>query len=534
MVEAAVLERNLSAVASARVRSVILGAPTEPAVAAVRARSGPTVPMVQTETGVLHLNSRYDPLREAERLANEIPAAETVVLVGMDGGFLPRALLAHGIDRLLVVEPDVGMLRGILSIIDVGDIISDRRVHLAVGTEGLGEWLSSRYLPVLHGDARLLVPPGRRKLPSSAVPDTRSRVMGILDGIAGDYATQAKFGRVWARNIVLGLARSGGVREPLPRVRRAAVVAAGPSLDGQISEVREGTCDVVVSVDTALPALRRRGVDPDYVISIDPQPIGYHHYMQGVSTRTTVVTDVGSPHIGRRLLFSGGHPLARGLGEYGLRLPNWDTSGGSVTQTAVDFCRAMGVREVRLFGADYSYGSGAAYARGSYVFDVFGGRATRYRPVSSQATGFVLDRSQRRDGRYRSPLLDRYAARFSEWCRIRGVDVTKPAESSAGSPATLSLPANREVIESYSFSDTAAVGALVAYSKALSELSISQISWPVDFDGLDADRARVLVTLLPLAAWCSHRGSPGPAALSEAKSITFDYLRAGIRLHPQR
>lgn len=526
MAERSLLNRNLAAIPSQYVKRVVSGAPMSPPVEAVVSRSGPTVAMARVGDRAVHLNSRYHPIREAERLASDNSAADTLVLIGMDGGFLPRALLAAGVARVLVVEPDVGLLRGILSVTDMSDVLGDDRVHLAIDADALSGWLARRYMPVLHGSAAVLVPPGRRKLPSSGVPEARLRVAGVLDGIAVDYSTQAKFGRIWTRNIILGLARSVGVRQVLHGGRSAAVVAAGPSLDGEIMDVRSGRFDTVVSVDTVLPALRRRGIEPDYVVSIDPQPIGYHHYLQGVAAKTIVVTDVGSPQVRRlqrRVLFTGGHPLSRALREHGLDLPSWDTSGGSVTQTAVDFCRAIGVREVRLFGADFSYGLGAAYARGTYVFDVFRGRESRYRPLSSQATGFILNRSERKNGHYRSALLDRYAMRFFDWCRNYGVTVEDRS--------VLRLPSNRHPdISTYTLDHGGTLGALSALAQTLSRFSVSDLERVIDLDRLDQNRARALVTLLPLAAWWAQRGITGPEALSQARSMTLEYLRFGIRL----
>lgn len=486
-------------------------------VVGVQARSGDSVAAVRTSDGSTLLNSRYDPVREAVRVVRRYSG--TVVMIGTDSGYLAPALLDSGAARVLLVEPDPAILAGILHVVDLSSCLRDRRFQLHVGVAGTVEWIQARYLPVLHGNAHVYTPRARVGRAGSRIDEIERMVSLALDGVADDIATQARFGRLWTRNILLGVSRSAGVEARFRTGDEAAVVAAGPSLNRQMDALRNGRHDILVSVDTALPALLRHGFVPSYVVSIDPQVVSYHHALPGVPTDTTVVSDIGSPPFGnrRRLLLSGAHPLAGALRRRGLDLPVWDTSGGSVTQTAVDFCRRLGVRRIRLYGADYSYGNGTAYAAGTYVYDVFRGRESRLHTVESQNASFVFARATRVDGSFRSALLDRYRARFDAWCRSRGV---------AASPdGTLEMPAEPpdRLPDGYRIERRDAAHALEVYRNDLARFELDALERPIELNELPRRFGEVLATLLPLAAALDR-------SLERARGVTLGYVERALAL----
>jgi hypothetical protein len=486
-------------------------------VVGVQARSGDSVAAVRTTGGSILLNSRYDPVREAVRVVGRY--AGTVVMIGTDSGYLAPALLDSGAARVLLVEPDPAVLAGILHVADLSRCLRDRRIQLHVGVDGTFEWIQARYLPVLHGDAYVYTPTARARLAVSRIDEARRMVSLALDGVADDSATQGRLGRLWTRNILLGVSRSAGLEARFRSGDEAAVVAAGPSLNGQMDALRHGRHDLLVAVDTALPALLRHGVVPSYVVSIDPQVVSYHHALTGVPKETIVVSDIGSPPFGnnRRMLFSGAHPLAGALRRRGLALPVWDTSGGSVTQTAVDFCRRLGVRRIRLYGADYSYGNGTAYAAGTYVYDVFRGRESRLRTVETQNATFVFARATRVDGSFRSALLDRYRARFDAWCRSRGLAVSHDG--------VLELPAEPpdRLPDVYRIERRDAARALEAYRNDLARVELDSLDRPIELNEIPQRLAEVLATVLPPAAALDR-------SLERARGITLEYVERALAL----
>lgn len=493
-------------------------------VSTVRARSGDLVPALDTEAGAVLLSSRYDPNREARRFAEAHRDMDTIVLLGVDAGYRIRGLLNAGVSRLILIPSNFELLAGILALFDLRDLFADQRVTVYPGgeEEPVDEWLANHYFPALDGDARLVLLPPQSRHDDGEVGRTGRLVVDTLERIGSDFATQARFGLAWVRNILLGVAQCAGVHRELPSSERCAVVAAGPSLDDHIGELADGTYDLVVAVDTALPALLDRGVSVDVVVSIDAQAVTYHHVMRGVPTDCIVASDIGSPHLlgEGRLLFASGHPIAGLLHGFGLEIPVWDTSGGSVTQTAMDLCARLGAREIHLFGADYSYLTGKPYARGTYAYEVFSGRADRLSSLESQTVSFVMTRATRHQGRYESSLLDEYRRRLQQWCRQARVGVISHDES--GMEHAAPLKSSPELSE-YRLSRQAVRRALRRYEEVLADLSLASVPKPFEADRCPKDMRPVIMSLVPLAAYLRSRrvrGPTGSGALDQAELLS--------------
>jgi hypothetical protein len=202
------------------------------------------------------------------------------------------------------------------------------------------------------------------------------------------------------------------------------VTAAGPSLELQLprlASVREKL--YLVATDTSLPTLVRSGIRPDAVLSIDCQNHGYHHFLQGVPTGTSLFLDLASPPVlGRRpaptIFVASAHPFVRYIVSHWKWLPAIDTSGGNVTHAAVSLAVSLGARRVEVYGADFSYPAGKAYARGTYLYDHFWADQSRISPAEARFFAFVHGSTPaHREVRARTPvyattlLLD-YRQRF--------------------------------------------------------------------------------------------------------------------------
>jgi hypothetical protein len=189
----------------------------------------------------------------------------------------------------------------------------------------------------------------------------------------------------------------------LPPVRKAAVCAAGPSLDDQIPLLAEQRQSkerpFVIAADTSLSSLLQAGLEPDAVVSIDCQHISYYHFMAGLPPRIPLFLDLASPPLlaalsTRPRFFSGGHPLALYISRRWRPLPPVDTSGANVTCAGLSLAENLGAEEIFIYGADFSYPRGQVYSRGAYLYPYFDCRQSRFSPQEAQFSAFL----------YRSPL----------------------------------------------------------------------------------------------------------------------------------
>jgi hypothetical protein len=378
----------------------LLDAAPDPSLSIRAAKSGAPVPVIALAGRSSALHSLIDPEREAERLERAQPAGGFIVALGLGAGYLLRRYLASDATTgLLAVEYSAPLLRALLEEIDLSELFIDERFSLLLdpSPEELAESLLSLYIPPLSGAMRSLPLRGRVDLDPAAFSGAAAALKAVLGSISDDYSVQAFFGKLWFKNAVRNLFAAERFSAPLPPVRRAAVAAAGPSLEEQIPALREAKAagTFLIATDTSLPALVGRGLVPDAVVSIDCQHISYYHFLGGIPQGLPLVLDLASPSTLCRLgdsvrFFSSGHPFCAYVSARWRPFPALDTSGGNVTHAALSLAEALGAETTLLAGADFSYPEGKSYARGTYIYGYFGQSQSRLKPLEALFSGFLF------------------------------------------------------------------------------------------------------------------------------------------------
>ena len=400
-------------------------------------RSGHPVPAIRRNGRPLALHSLFDPIREAARLAeavltNEGGAARDdaecyLLFEGLGGGYQIRQALARSQPAyVLVLETNPPLLSELISKLDLSDIFADRRVHLLVDPtpEETADWIRSTYLPGVMGPFFSVPLRPRIDMAPALFAALRQAAREALEAAADDYSVQARFGRLWMRNILTNLPLLALRPSTLPVMKEAIVTSAGPSLEDRLEELarlRPGR--FLIATDTSLPALLAAGLLPDAVLTIDCQYLSYYHFLSGLPASSILVAELAAPpgiarRAGEIIAVSSGHPLSRlAAAEVGGILPI-DTSGGNVGHAAVSLAFELGARSVHLLGSDFSYPLGKPYARGTFIFDYFDERAKRTSPTETGIASLVyrsttVEREEIPGGfRYTTQSLRAYRDRF--------------------------------------------------------------------------------------------------------------------------
>ena len=346
------------------------------------------------------LHSPRAPEEEAQRLVEAAldPVADVAVLLGFGLGYLAEACLDRSLSAILVCEADPAALAAALDLRNMERLLADERVGFMVGGDA-GAVLSA--LELSGGSRASLV--GLRAAELSS-PEWYTLVREAVQrwnakGSANEN-TLRKFGRLWVRNLAKNrraVSRTPGVRTLEGRFagQPAVVLAAGPSLDAVLPQLREiAQRAVVVCVDTALRSLALHGVDPDFLVVVDPQYWNWRH-IAGLDARRTVMISESAawPAVLRtacRCRFLGGSlfPLGRRLesfsGEKG-RLG----AGGSVATSAWDLARLLGCEPIWMAGLDLGYPGGATHARASLFEQLSFARGTRLKPAEVEQVSSI-------------------------------------------------------------------------------------------------------------------------------------------------
>jgi hypothetical protein len=375
-----------------------------------KSRSGETVPAIVLPSGEMRpLHSMIDPQREAQRLVSETGDTGFVVFLGLGGGFAIEALLAKTEAIVLVIEFNNEGIKELFSVMDYSKLLENERFFLLTdpSNEEIKNFIVENYKPSLCGGIKTIPLRARTEADHQLFDSAVLSIQEAIEIVSQDYSVQSHFGKRWFSNIIRNVLNAGSENTNLKKfpsyIQEAAIIAAGPSLDKQISVLKEYKSRQVfiICCDTALPALLHHGIEPDAAVSIDCQHISYYHFLccgRRNLQNIPLLLDIASPPMlssFSHLFFSSGHPLAQYISSHWQPFPNLDTSGGNVTYACLSLAENLGAQRVTFFGADFSYVNSRTYARGTYIYSYFEKKQNRFSPLEAQSSSFL----------YRSPFL---------------------------------------------------------------------------------------------------------------------------------
>lgn len=186
--------------------------------------------------------------------------------------------------------------------------------------------------------------------------------------------TYLKFGKLWLKNTCKNLPhylQNKGIQQfkNIAKDLSACVLAAGPSLQNILPQLKQiSQKSIIICVDTALKACRASGINPDFVIVVDPQYWNSKHLDFTHTEDSILITESATypstfNHKWKDICFcSSMYPLGKylekdvDLGELG--------AGGSVATTAWDFARFLGCTNIYMAGLDLGFPSKQTHNKG--------------------------------------------------------------------------------------------------------------------------------------------------------------------------
>lgn len=345
----------------------------------IKSKNGDDIPLFANGKP---MHSKYNPQNEAEVFASSIKSGGQafIAIAGIGAAFHIESTMKKFPEAfILAIEADTESLEFCKQFPAVKKALSSGR-FLPCTAEEAAKNISERYIPSLYGDCIFICQRAWENENSTLLTFLKQKIMEELKRISQDYSVQAHFGGQWQRNIIENL--STFKKNPSLKLNtslRAAVIAAGPSLDKSMEKLlqqRNSYC--IISTDTALGSLLRNKIRPDAIVSIDAQRVSATHFfalplLEGA--KPVCVFDIASNRnaveyarsLGCPIYFiRSAHPLAS-LALEGTSVPLTESGSGTVTIAACDFARQQGFSEIELFGADFCYSEGKPYAKGTYL-----------------------------------------------------------------------------------------------------------------------------------------------------------------------
>lgn len=409
----------------------------------------------------ISFHSKYAPEKEAEIFASQFEKKSEnkfFIIIGLCGGYHIEKLHEKFPDSKIVAVENSKDDISFLSQIDCVKNLRNEKNIFITDAENLKKTILENYLPAVDGN--LIVKPLRsyENIFPENVKKYEETIKNVLKIVSADFSVQKHFGKIWQHNILENLSLSDKSLSFYDFIndfdfsRTAAIIAAGPSLNETILELKQKREKYfIISTDTAYSSLEKNGITADVVVSVDGQMVSHSHFISRPNPKTKFVFDLcACPSVIRKItktknqfLFSeSNHPLALFANHYDGKnhFIHLETGSGTVTVAATNFASICGFKKIKLFGADFSYINGLSYAKGTYLDINFRFNETL---LSSAENKFVnlLYRTEiikLSKNKFTTEILHSYKSSMEEFFKKHGIRKIKENEYEAGNSKEIS------------------------------------------------------------------------------------------------
>lgn len=373
-------------------------------------RDGNKALIIEKDNNKYRLNSIYKPLSEAEKWAGQYEfhnLSVSVMMFGMGNCLFVREMLKRlQYDAFVYLyEPDISIFLYCLNNIDITDIIKEERIYLfieKINDKEFRDLLQENMDWSLLPTQIICSHPVYDKIYDNEYLEFMKAVYDANNLAKVNRDTEKHMSVTLAENAIRNLAyikESNYVSEIIGKIPEnipAIIVAAGPSLDKNIDELKraEGKA-FILATDTSVKYLLAHNINFDAIITLDALKSITH--LQDERCHTTPLfcvlearNTLMSMHTGRKIWFRGSIYMYDLYNKFNRIFPSYN-SGGSVATAAFSVCVSMGFKDIVFIGQDLAYSGGITHAGGvvknisgdedgrQYVDSVDGGKVmTRY------------------------------------------------------------------------------------------------------------------------------------------------------------
>lgn len=349
----------------------------------IEARDGTKILQIEKNGKNVRLNSLYRPKREAEQWALQFSCDNLNVnaaLFGMGNGMFAQALLECLRDdaKLFICEPCLQIFDKVMNDIDITSILIDPRVFLCIDDINPDDFydLLSEFthwtnletqLHAYHTGYDIIFPEAYRNF-LETIKKTNHLVQVNKD-------TQEHFSKIMVPNMLSNLKfikDSRMITDYIPNIPHsvpAIIVAAGPSLDKNIEELKRAKGkSFILAVDTAMHHLIKHKIMPDAMVTMDPaKPLDYMNDPLLKDIPLFCILEANHKilefHKGIKIWIRGGSLLSMIFSKYHKEFGPYNP-GGSVATAAFSVCVALEFQRIVLVGQDLAYQGNVTHAGG--------------------------------------------------------------------------------------------------------------------------------------------------------------------------
>ncbi len=379
----------------------------------------------------LLLHSAYNPQREAENLINSrkdgIKNAKALVFEGFGLFYAPKvAARVFPQKTIILVEPDIDHFLAAMLFVDAEELFFHSSIIFACGA-------STEQVIALINQYGIL----NSEFFSSSAQTSHAQVyFSELSELVQrnrnkekiNNATLEKFRTLWFRNSRKNIQKTA-LLESIDIYKNRAenlpflVLGAGPSLQKILPHLENlKKRMVIVCVDTALRALLKQKVQPDFIVLTDPQYWAYRHIAGLKSAESILITEnsvypsVFKFECKKIVCCKSQIPVAQFFEKY-CGGQGYLGAGGSVASCAWTFAKFCGAENIFLCGIDLSFPKKQTHIKGSTFEQKIHTTSTKIKPAETAAMPLLFggNATLEKDFYGNSVLSDQRMKMFAWW-----------------------------------------------------------------------------------------------------------------------
>ena len=283
---------------------------------------------------------------------------------------------------ILIYEPSWEIFCHVLRAFDLTNVLRSKK-SLIFLVEGLNDKMAESVLKGLITVERLqylhtITLPNYNRLCLEAIKKFAGVLLRLCERERIDLNTNLLFSSVKGQNVIRNARyvvdgyRTLDFCGPIPRDVPAIVVAAGPSLNKNIAELKRAKGRAfIIAVDTAIKPLLNAGIIPDMFAVVDGLKPVELVQIEGAESIPLLTSAVASGaildfHKGKKVFYEEGEPLIDTMfSTHGIEFATLPC-GGSVATTAFAFAYMIGIETIILVGQDLALTGNQTHATGTF------------------------------------------------------------------------------------------------------------------------------------------------------------------------
>jgi len=340
----------------------------------------PNIIINQKDDKKLYLHSKRTPEQEAKRQINrwiknnspQYPA--NIIIFGFAAGYHITALqnLSPQNRQIIIIEIRTGQFKKFAQTHNLQPILNNTKNLKIILSENLRSiWNETKTIiePNIRNKTYLLIHHGSERAYPTIYPTMISQLSDFIKFLFQGWVTEAVHSKIWLDNCITNLPhylKSPSIKQ-LQNICTnipATIVAAGPSLDFTITQIKQlQTRTIIIAVGTAYKALLKNKIIPHFVVVVDGQTCVYQRQFAEIPPETSQQSIlIASPNVTPPIfkLFNNRHFnfTLYAFKEFNAWLQyknipiEYLFGAGTVTLSAIDLAIKMGCSQILMFGFD--------------------------------------------------------------------------------------------------------------------------------------------------------------------------------------